>query len=87
MESMLTALEMTGIVDASQVLHLDNPLPITGPKRVRVIVLYAMDDDTLDESEWLYAAAQNPAFHDLHDPAEDIYSITDGEPIRDYNEV
>lgn len=87
MDSMLTALEITGTVDASQVLHLDNPLPISGPKRVRVIVLYSMDDGTPDESEWLYAAAQNPAFQYLHDPAEDIYSITDGEPIRDYDEV
>lgn len=86
MESMLTALEMTGTIDAQQVLHLDNKLPIAGPKRVRVIVLYTMDDAP-DETEWLYAAAQNPAFHFLHDPAEDIYSITDGKPIKGDDEV
>jgi hypothetical protein len=35
-----------------------------------------------DETEWLYAAAHNPVFQYLYDPAEDIYAITDGEPIH-----
>lgn len=36
----------------------------------------------VDETEWLYAAANNPVFQYLHDPTEDIYTIADGEPIR-----
>jgi hypothetical protein len=36
-----------------------------------------------DETEWLRAAASNPAFYFLNDPAEDIYSLSDGEPFRD----
>ena len=32
------------------------------------------------EQEWLEAAANNPAFNFLKDPAEDIYFTTDGRP-------
>lgn len=36
-----------------------------------------------DETEWLRAAARNPAFDFLSDPAEDIYSPKDGQPFYD----
>jgi hypothetical protein len=49
---------------------------------VRVIVLFP-DDTEIDETEWLYAAATNPAFDFLKDSAEDIYTIQDGEPFDD----
>ncbi len=42
----------------------------------------AEDRQDEDETKWLYAASRNPAFHSLYDPAEDIYSITDGEPVH-----
>ncbi|HEU5011681.1 MAG TPA: hypothetical protein VFT66_03985 [Roseiflexaceae bacterium] len=80
MEAELTAIELTGTVDENQHLQLDTALPINGPKRVRIILLYSATDEN-DEAEWLRAAAQNPAFQDLHDPAEDIYSLADGEPF------
>jgi hypothetical protein len=38
--------------------------------------------DEWDETEWLQAAARNPAFAFLSDPEEDIYSLADGEPFR-----
>jgi hypothetical protein len=38
-------------------------------------------DGNLDEKEWLRAAATNPAFADLSNELEDIYSIADGKPI------
>ena len=41
----------------------------------------ATDDPT--ELEWLNALARNPAFGFLADPAEDIYSLSDGIPFRD----
>ena len=81
MESALTAIEVTGTVDEQQQLQLDTTLPILGPQRVRVIVLYS-PGDVLDEGEWLRAAASNPAFNDLTDPAEDIYSLEDGQPFH-----
>jgi hypothetical protein len=82
METPMTAIEMTGRIDEHRQLQLDSPLPVSGPRRVRVIVLYPIEDEW-DEAEWLQAAAHNPAFDFLSEPAEDIYSLADGEPFRD----
>lgn len=76
------AIEMTGTVDKHHQLHLDDALPVPGPGRVRVIILYPLTDEW-DEIEWLQAAAHNPAFAFLRDPEEDIYSLTDGKPFHD----
>lgn len=76
----MTAVELTGTIDEHNQLHLDDKLPITGPKRVRVIVLTTIEEE-ISEEEWLKAAARNPAFHFLHDAAEEIYTIEDGKPI------
>ena len=82
MKETMTAIEMTGTVDEHRQLQLDSPLPVPGPMRVRVIVLYPATNEW-DEAEWLQAAARNPAFSYLKDPAEDIYSLSDGKPFRD----
>ncbi len=81
MDAPLSAIETMGTVDAERRLQLDDVLPVAGPKRVRVIVLYPLDNT--DETEWLRAAASNPAFTDLAAPEEDIYSVTDGIPFDD----
>jgi hypothetical protein len=81
METAMTAIELTGTIDEHHQLRLDTPLPISGPKRVRVIVLYPLDDES-DEIEWLRAAARNPAFDFLKESAEDVYSIEDGKPFH-----
>ena len=86
MEATLTAVEMTGTIDEDRHLHLDTLLPISGPRRVRVIVLYPPEEE-LSETAWLQAAAKNPAFAFLHDAAEDIYSLTDGKPFYAEDEV
>ncbi|MBI4663844.1 MAG: hypothetical protein HY735_34010 [Verrucomicrobia bacterium] len=78
----MNAVETTGVVDAQRQLHLDQPLPVAGPSRVRVIVLFP-DSDEISESDWLKAAATNPAFDFLKDSAEDIYSAADGKEFRD----
>ena len=79
----MTAIEMTGTVDENHQLQLDGTLPITGPKRVRVIVLSPLTEiiDDLNESEWVKASLSNPAFEYLRDPEEDIYTIKDGKPF------
>ncbi len=82
MEEPLTAIELTGTIDEHHQLRLDAELPVSGPKRVRVIVLYSLNG-TWDEAEWLRAAARNPAFADLAGPEEDIYSLADGKPFHD----
>ena len=82
MEAAMTAIETTGTVDEDHRLRLDEDLPVSGPMRVRVIVLYPLADG-IDEDEWLRAAARNPAFRDLEAPEEDIYSLEDGDPFLD----
>ncbi|HZF08921.1 MAG TPA: hypothetical protein VFE33_09050 [Thermoanaerobaculia bacterium] len=81
MEATLTAIETTGVVDEQHRLTLDEALPVPGPMRVRVIVLYPLVE--AEEEEWLRAAARNPAFEDLAAPEEDLYSLEDGEPFLD----
>ena len=75
MEITMKAIEVMGTVDKECRLHIDEPLPIAGPNRVRVIILFPSED--IDESEWLRAAAANPAFEFLNDRAEDVYKPTD----------
>jgi hypothetical protein len=78
----MNAIETTGIVDAQHQLRLDEPLPIAGQSRVRVIVLVPEEAD-LSESAWTKAAATSPAFDFLKDAAEDIYTAADGKPFHD----
>lgn len=82
MDTALAAIEVTATVDEAHQLHLDTALPIAGPRRVRVIVLYA-DDGDVNETTWLHAAAHSPAYTDLADPAEDVYTLSDGTPYHD----
>lgn len=82
MEGTMKAIEMTGIVDEHHQLQLDGLLPVPGPVRVRILVLYTPGDEW-DETEWLRASGRNPAFDFLSDPEEDIYSLADGEPFHD----
>lgn len=82
MEQSLHTIEMTGTVDEDRRLHLDGRLPIVGPRRVRVILLYPNGDE-LDEQEWMRAAATSPVFADLAAPEEDLYSPHDGRPFHD----
>lgn len=76
------AIETTGTIDANHRLLLDETLPVAGPAKVRVIILFPEDTD-IDEKEWLYAASTNPAFDFLNEPEEDIYTIADGRPFHD----
>jgi hypothetical protein len=82
MDIKMKAIEVTGTVDEQGQLHLDEPLTILGPRRIRAILLFPEEAD-IDEREWLQAAVSNPAFHFLKDPAEDIYTLTDGKPFHD----
>jgi len=82
MDIAMKAIEVTGTIDEQGQLHLDEPLTIPGPHRVRVILLFPEEAD-IDELEWLQAAVSNPAFDFLKDPVEDIYTLTDGKPFHD----
>jgi hypothetical protein len=78
----MNAIETTGIVDAEHQLRLDEPLPIPGESRVRVIVLVPEVED-ISEEAWTKAASASPAFDFLKDAAEDVYTATDGKPFHD----
>lgn len=82
MENVEKAIEATGTIDAQRRLLLDEPLPVVGPTRVRVIILLPEETD-IDEKEWLRAARTNPAFDFLKEPEEDIYTREDGRPYYD----
>ena len=82
MEVATRAIETTGTVDVQRRLALDEPLPVVGPTRVRVIILLPEEAD-IDEMEWLRAASANPAFDFLKAPGEDIYTLADGRPFYD----
>ena len=60
---------------------LDETLPAVGTTHVRVSHLLPEDSD-ISETEWLQAAAANPAFDFLKDPEEDIYTLSDGRPFH-----
>jgi len=83
MEATIRAIEMTGAIDAGRQLHLDHPLPIAGPSRVRVIILVPDSAEEIDEATWLHFASANPAFSFLKDAREDIYTPQDGKPFHD----
>lgn len=82
MDIAMKAIEVTGTVDEQGQLHLDEPLTIPGPRRLRAILLFPEEVD-IDEREWLQAAASSPAFDFLKDSVEDIYTLSDGKPFYD----
>lgn len=82
METGLSALEISGVVNRNHQIELDEPLPINSDTRVRVIVLYS-NDDGFTEKEWLQSVSKNEAFDFLKSDSEDIYTLEDGKPITD----
>jgi hypothetical protein len=48
-----------------------------------MVTLLPSMSDADSEDAWLRAAASSDAFAFLADPAEDIYTMADGEPFRD----
>lgn len=83
MSKKMRAIETTGTVDDQRQIHLDDPLPVSGSCRIRVIVLFIDGAEEWDETEWLKAATSNPAFDFLNEPAEDTYTLEDGKPFND----
>ena len=74
------AIETTGRIDERGNLCLDQDLPAESQGPVRVIILFPESDEPTEE-EWLKFLASSPAYDDLKDPAEDIYTLEDGKPF------
>ena len=76
------AIEMKGTINEDHSLILDETLPVDGPKRVRVIILFPAEAE-IEENDWMNAAASNDVFDFLNSPEEDIYTLTDGKPFHE----
>jgi hypothetical protein len=82
MQATTKAIETIETIDAPHHLVLEEMLPVVGLTRVRVSHLLPEESD-INETEWLQAAATNPAFDFLKDPEEDVYTLSEGEPFYD----
>ena len=70
MDKVEKAIETTAPINAKRQLVLDGPLPVVGPKKVRVI-MFLQEETGIDEKEWLKLAS-----------VEDIYNPSDGKPFH-----
>jgi len=61
---------------------LDEPYDLPANANLMVTLLPSASDAD-SEDAWLRAVVSSEAFAFLADPAEDIYTTTDGEPFRD----
>ena len=76
----MSSLSFDAIVDASHELRLKLPESVpAGP--VKVLVTPAPVSEAA-EDDWQYVVAAGWA-DELADPREDIYTLDDGEPIRE----
>ena len=79
----MSVIEINSKTDSRGLLRFNYNLNKSN-RKVKILIMVddnkkASDEDAL----WMQSIASNPAFDFLNDPAEDIYSITDGEPIDD----
>ncbi len=67
--------------DGRQIV-LDEPYDLPANASLMVTLLPFVSDTNSEES-WLQAVSTSEAFAFLADPAEDVYTVADGEPFRD----
>ncbi len=87
----IETLQTTAVFDENGFLHATRPLPGRSGETVQIIVIrvqgekpeaeieYEMSDPS--PQEWNRMLMQSSAFKEWADPAEDIYTLEDGEPI------
>lgn len=73
-------LQFTGVVSKQNELLIDVPLPFSVNSRVKISI--SIDDNEDEGPEYLAAIAKNPAFKDIFDDSEDIYTLEDGKPFE-----
>lgn len=78
----MKAIEVTGSVNEEGCVQIDQPLPAAKSTRFRGILLFPDSESSLDQ-EWSSSAVQASVQDWLDDPAEDIYTLEDGEPVSD----
>ena len=79
----MSVIEINSKTDSRGLLRFNYNLNKSN-RKVKILIMVDDNKKTSDEDAlWMQSIASNPAFDFLNDPAEDIYSITDGEPIDD----
>lgn len=86
----LHTVETTANLDENGVLHVNEPIRGLEAGEVLVIVVArpitevkpSVSYDDISSQEWNRAMANSSALGFLHDPAEDIYTWEDGEPVE-----
>lgn len=78
----MQAVEAYGHIDSNGSLQINTPLPLKEGD-VKVIIMYAENEEMTDEQLWIKSISANPAFDFLKDPQEDIYTLNDGKPLND----
>jgi len=77
----MKAIELKSKSDKSGLLSIKYKLNLP-EKSVRVLIL--LEDESNEQEEealWRKSISRNPSFDFLNDPAEDIYTLKDGEPF------
>lgn len=78
----MRAIEISANTDRSGHLKIDYMLN-KADKNVRILIL--LEDDAYEQEEeklWMNTISNNPSFDFLNDPAEDIYSLKNGEQLN-----
>ena len=73
------AFETTGILNSEDALLLNTSVPFTKNSKVKVIII---PEEITEEDEWLEAGTTNPAFSDIFENDQDLYSLDDGKPFN-----
>ena len=76
----MKAIELFSKTDKNGHLKINYPLNLPDSK-VRILLLVEDDVEKVEESEWLTSISNNPAFDFLAEEGENIYSLTEGEPL------
>ena len=91
MSLQLETIQTTARIDEQGILHGIEPLAGFEVGEVQIVVIRVkndapeeeMDLSEISEAQWRRAMSRNPVFDFLKDPAEDIYTWEDGEPLPD----
>ena len=72
-------IRLKGHVDNNRQLTAQVPAEV-GPGEVELILVFSQHDEAAAEEQWADAVSREWAA-EWNDPREDIYTITDGEPV------
>ncbi len=78
----MRAIEIKSKTDKTGYLKFDYNLN-KSDRNVRILILLDDNSEQDEERLWMKAISKNPEFDFLNDPAEDIYSLTDGDILND----